>query len=454
MMFDHKSAELHELQEMEEEQLAKELGRCPGPSDLWNMPLERRGFLKAGVGGALSSLIYRWLEPAANAQAPKPPAKARQCILLWMNGGPSHMDTWDPKPGTSNGGPTKSIRTRVPGLEIAESLPAMAEVADRISVIRSMTSKEGNHDRARYLMHTGYVPNPTIQHPSLGAWACREIADPDFDLPSFVSISGPSLGAGFLGVQYGPFVVNNPSAPLANAAYSRDVNFGRFESRMKALNMLEDRFASETGDVKVKGKQAVYDKAVKMMHSPRLKAFHLDEEPESVKAAYGSTDFGRGCLMARRLVESGVKFVEVMLNGWDTHENNFERVAKLNGTYDGAFATLIKDLEARNLLDSTLIVWMGEFGRTPKINPREGRDHFPGAWSAVLAGGGARRGYVHGATNAEGTRPAEKPLATNDYFATIASLLGMNPEKTYMTPVGRPIAITEKGTPVRELMQA
>ncbi len=449
--YDPKSKELDELEDLEEERTRQEFGCCPGPVDLWTTTMDRRGFMKVGVGGLLSLLMAQWLDPRiAQAQGSAPKAKA--CILLWMNGGPSHLDTFDPKPGAATGGPFKAIKTRAPGIEICEHLPHLAEQAHHLSIIRGMTSREGNHQRAQYLLHTGYAPTGSVTHPSLGAWVSEELGDPNFDLPNFVSISGPSIGAAFLGVQHGPFVVQNPTQPPQNIAYPRDVSEGRFGLRRSALEMMESQFAAETGDIKVKGREAVYAKAVRMMKSPRLKAFDLESEPEAVKAAYGDTNFGRGCLMARRLVESGVKFVEVVLDGWDTHQDNFGRVSKLAGTFDPAMAALIKDLDDRKLLDSTLILWMGEFGRTPRINGNEGRDHYPAAWNAVLAGGGARGGYVHGQTDAEGAKVVDKPVIVPDFFATVATLLGMNPAKSFMTPVGRPIAITEKGKPVQELI--
>jgi uncharacterized protein (DUF1501 family) len=369
-----------------------------------------------------------------------------------MNGGPSHLDTFNLRPGASGAGLFKPIKTRVPEIEICEHLPMLADQANHLAIIRSMSSKEGNHQRAQYLMHTGYAPNPTITHPSLGGWVNEEMGDKNFDLPNFVSISGPSIGAGFLGVQYGPFVVQNPGQPLQNMHYFQNVDDSRFSQRQAALGMLENEFASETGDIKVTGRQQVYAKAVRMMQSPKMKAFDLTDEPEAVKAAYGDTNFGRGCLMARRLVESGVKFVEVVLDGWDTHNDNFNRTTKLMQTFDPAMSTLIKELSDRNMLDSTLIIWMGEFGRTPKINANEGRDHYPQAWNAVLAGGGARGGLAYGQTDAEGAKVVDKPVAVNDFFATIATLLGMNPGKSFNTPVGRPIAITEKGKPITDLI--
>src|SRR5579871_181583 len=335
--YDPKSNEWKELQELEEQQIEQELGRCPGPVDLWATALDRRGFFKVGMGGLLSLLLAQWLDPRmAYAQAPAPKAKA--CILLWMNGGPSQLDTWDPKPGTPTGGLFKAIPTSVKEISICEHLPAMAEQTHHLAILRSMTSKEGNHKRAQYLMHTGYAPNPTITHPSLGGWFSEERGNPNGDLPDFVSISGPSFGAGFLGVQYGPLVVQNPNQMPQNVAYAPDVTPGRFEQRRSALNMLESDFAAQTQDIKVTGREAVYARAIRMMRSPKLKAFDISEEPDSVKAAYGASNFGHGCLMARRLVEAGVRFVEVVLDGWDTHNNNFDRNTRLMGALDPAMA--------------------------------------------------------------------------------------------------------------------
>ena len=271
--YDAKSHELHEIKEAEEERLHRELGRCPGPTDLLaSASIDRRGFLKVGTGGLLSLMFAQWLDPRRAAADPtaQNAKQAKACILLWMNGGPSHVDTWDPKTGN---GAFKSIKTRASGIEICEHLPNVADVADHLAIVRGMTSKEGNHQRAQYLMHTGYSPNPTVQHPSLGGWVSEEMGDPRSDLPSFVSISGPSIGAGFLGVQYGPLVVQTPGTPPQNIALGPNVNVGRFGQRQSALSMLESQFGAETGDSKVKGRQDVYAKAVRLMQSPRLKAF-------------------------------------------------------------------------------------------------------------------------------------------------------------------------------------
>jgi len=253
-------------------------------------------------------------------------------------------------------------------------------------------------------------------------------------------------------VQHGPFVLQKAGDLPPNVALPPGVDDARFERRRAALDAMESRFAQDTGDAKVEGRRAVYGKAVRLMRSPRTKVFDLSSEADAVKKAYGDTDFGRGCLVARRLVETGVKFVEVVLDGWDTHKDNFARTKKLMGTLDPAMATLVRELDERKLLGSTLVVCMGDFGRTPKINGNDGRDHHPQAWGCVLAGGGTRGGYVHGATDANGDKVVGKAVSVPDLMATFATLMGIPPDHTQMTPIGRPIAVTDNGTPVRELM--
>ncbi len=416
---------------------------CLGP----HLDLNRRAFLTGGLGALLSLAIPRWQALAAD---PKRPAKA--CILLWMNGGPSHLDTFDPKPGTKVGGPFKTVKTRIKDVQICEHLPRVADQADKLAIIRSMTTKEGNHDRAQYLMHTGYSPSVTLQHPGFGAWVSHELSDPKSQLPSFVSVRGPSVGAGFLGVEHNPLVVQDPREGIRNLAHAKDVDAGRFDRRLAAFQILQKNFQAETGIAEVAGHGKVYDKAVRMMRSPLAKTFDISQEPEAARRAYGDSDFGRGCLLARRLVEAGVKFVEVTLDGWDTHVNNFLGVKNLLADLDPALATLLKDLADRKLLDETLVICMGEFGRTPEINPNEGRDHFPHAWSTVLAGGGVRAGQAYGSTNAAGAEVASQPVTVKNFFATVATLLSMDPGKEVMSPVGRPIAISDAGRPVEGLI--
>jgi hypothetical protein len=336
-------------------------------------------------------------------------------------------------------------------MEISEHLPLLADLADRFSLVRSMTSREGNHERARYLVHSGYAPTPTVQHPSIGGWVSKELRRPELELPRFVSIGGPSLGAGFLGVEHAPFVVRGGKGP-DNVELPPMVDNDRFDRRRKMLASLESSFADRTGDAKVGARRAVYESAVKMMRSSQLTALDVEREPEKVRATYGDHDFGRGCLVARRLVEIGVPFVEVTLDGWDTHKDNFERTKRLMGMLDSGASSLLRELEERRLLGSTLVVVAGEFGRTPTINANDGRDHHPKAWSALVAGGGLRGGVVHGQTSADGAAVVEKPVTVPDLIATLATRLGMDPEETVLTPAGRPISLTDHGKPIRELI--
>ncbi len=413
---------------------------------------DRRAFLRVGTSAVFGSLVARWLAPRAAAAAPAARAKASACILVWQNGGPSHIDTFDPKPGRATGGPFKAIKARAPGMTLSEHLPHLAERGDKLAIVRSMSSKEGNHARAQYFVQTGYAPTPTVVHPSLGGWVCARLGDPASELPAFVSIAGPSFGAGFLGVQNGPFVLQRAGAPPADVRLPGGVDRERFDRRRALLGEMDERFARATGDAKVEGRRQVYAKAVRLMQAPKLDAFDLSGESEATKRAYGDTDFGRGCLVARRLVERGVKFVEVVLDGWDTHKDDFERTKTLMGTLDPALASLLDDLGARGMFASTLVACMGEFGRTPRINANDGRDHWPQAWSAVLAGGGVRGGVVYGATDEDGAKVAGPPTGVPDLLATMAAQLGLDPSHTETSPAGRPVAVTDGGTPIGALL--
>jgi len=411
---------------------------------------DRRRFLHTLGGGLFGALATSWLDPRAAHAAPASPAKATACIVLWMAGGPSHVDTFDPKPGSTAAGPFKAISTRAKGVSFCEHLPRVADQAQHLAVLRGMSSREGNHDRARYLLHTGYAPNPTVTHPALGGWVSEELGSRG-DLPSFISLGGPSATAGFLGAQHGPFIVQSAVEPPQNVARAAGINAARFEQRRLALEKIEAHFAAEATDAKIDGRRAVYDKAIRMMRAPGLGAFDLSSEPKAVLDAYGDSDFGRRCLTARRLVESGVRLVEVTLDGWDTHQDNFGRTQKLMGALDPAMSALVSDLQKRHLLEKTLVIWMGDFGRTPRINGNDGRDHHPGAWTAVLAGGGVRGGVAHGQTDATGDTVASGKIAVPDLFATVAKQLGMDPSKSFDTPSGRPISISDSGRALVEL---
>jgi hypothetical protein len=372
------------------------------------------------------------------------------CIVLWMAGGPSQLETFDPKPGTEHGGPTRAILTAVPGIAIAEGWNQTAKVMKDITLVRSMTNKEGNHQRATYQLHTGYVPSATIKHPNLGCSMVSELGESKFDLPHIVSIGGPTIGAGFLGAALEPFVVQNPQKPPENT--QPRVASDRFRRRLTLLERLEGAGFERTGGAdRVRDHRALYRQTAKMILSPHMRAFNLDEEPAPVREAYGSNPFGQGCLLARRLVQAGVTFIEVRSNGWDTHQQNHEKVGKLADQVDPGFAALITDLKQKGMLEQTLVVWMGEFGRTPKINPNAGRDHFPKVFNVALAGGGVKGGQVIGASNPDGTDVKDNPVGVPDLLVSLCHALKVDPNKEMMSPIGRPIKIVDGGKTVKGL---
>ncbi len=411
--------------------------------------LNRRGFLRSiGLGAAgLSALSFTDLMAV---QADELRKRHMGVILLWMGGGPSQFETFDPKPGQAHGGETKAIDTAVPGIKIASPWEHTAKMMGDISVVRSMTNKEGNHQRATYQLHTGYSPSGSVKYPSFGSVTAAELGDPKFDLPHIVSIGGPTIGAGMLGVGYEPFVIPDARRPPTNVQLP--VSPDRFARRMSLLHSLEVAgFAKTGGDDRVKDHTALYRQTAGMVLSPRMKAFDLEAEDSQTRDAYGSTPFGQGCLLARRLIEAGVTFVEVRSNGWDTHQNNNERVGTLAGQVDPGFASLVSDLKRRGMLERTLVVWMGEFGRTPKINPSGGRDHFPRAFNIALAGGGVKGGQVIGATSNDGSEVKDRPISVNDLMTSFCHALKIDPAKENMSPLGRPLKIVEGGSPVQEL---
>jgi uncharacterized protein (DUF1501 family) len=436
--------------------------------------LSRRDWLKLSAAGVVASSVSGWLENLADAAAAHPLRK-RSCILLWMNGGPSQMDTFDLKPGHRNGGPFKEIATSAPGLKICEHLPKLARFGNKMAVVRSLSTKEGDHGRASYLLRTGYLPQGAIHHPTLGSLLAKELGRDGSPLPNFVSIApyrqfnAAAYGPGFLGPMHAPLIIGENTG-AAVPAYDEAlkvqdlkpagaVSGASLDARLGLLRDLERDFSTERPDAPPRSHKAAYDRAVRLMKTAASRAFNLTEEPAAVRDAYGRNLFGQGCLLARRLVERGVPFVEVTLGGvnggafgWDTHGNNFPAVKSLCEVLDPAWASLMKDLQERGLLDTTLIVWMGEFGRTPVINASQGRDHYPNAWSAVLAGGGIKGGQAYGRTSADGMTVEDKLTTVPDFLATACVALGIDPEKQNPTSNGRPIRIVDKtARPIRDI---
>lgn len=441
--------------------------------------LSRRDWFRLTACGAFGATMSRWL-PALAEETAANPARKRACILLWMSGGPSQTDTFDPKPDHENGGGTKAIETSVPGIQIGEHLPKLAKQMQHVAIIRSMSSKEGDHGRATYLMRTGYLPQGPIHYPTMGSLFGKELGTEDAELPNFVSIapykflSPAAFGPGFLGPRYAPLVVGanggvvNPgdmayeqSLKVKNVTSPMGVSREQEEARLGLLGELESDFVGRHPGVMASSHRSAYDQAVRMMRSKAMQAFDLSQEPDALRDAYGRNQFGQACLLAKRLVQRGVPFVEVSLNGvsgsqglgWDSHVNNLDSVKALCGVLDPAWATLIEDLKTNGLLDTTTIVWMGEFGRTPKMNGSKGRDHFPNAWSTVVAGGGIKGGQVYGKTSADGMKVDDNPVDVPDLLATVCKGLGINPRNQNNSDVGRPIRLVDpESEPIQALL--
>ncbi len=398
----------------------------------------------------------------AAADGKRPP---RACIMLWMSGAPSQLETLDPKPGHVNGGPTKAISTAVPGIELAENLPLLAQQMQNCALVRSMKTREGDHQRATQLMQTGFRPmGASSNRPALGSIVAHRLTRSDATLPGFVAVGANifgTVGPGYLGPKVSPLVVSgdsrDPNARANLTIENLEVSGGRqvMAERQQLLNLVRGGVPAQA--LAANKHSAVYDAALRMIETNGEGAFNLTEESDKLRDAYGRSRFGQGCLLARRLVERGVPFVEVTLDAapggnWDSHVNNFESVAAMCKVLDPAWSTLITDLRERGLLDSTLVVWMGEFGRTPKINSANGRDHFPDAWSVALSGGKFMKGgQVIGKTSAGGNEIVDRPVGSADLIATILSLLGIDPASSNMDG-DRPMPLVDNGNVIRELV--
>ncbi len=418
-----------------------------------------------------------WMPGLASALA-KEAKQGRHCVLLWMPGGPTQTDTFDMKPGHANGGEFKEIETSVPGLRFSEHLPKLAAQAERLAIVRSLSTAEGDHNRGTYLMHTGHRPGGPISYPTIGASLSKAMGGEDAELPNFISISpytafnNAAFGPGFLGPRYAPLTVGATNSFRQAQAQNQDgyaelgvddlrnpgVNAAQQDARLDLWKTLQKGFLDRHASASPIAQNTVYQRAIRMMDSEAAGAFNLSDEPDKVRDAYGSGRFGQGCLMARRLIERGVPFIEIALRGsaggalgWDTHGQNFTRVKALSGELDAGWSTLMNELQERGLLESTTIIWLGEFGRTPKINRNGGRDHYPGAWSTVLAGGGVNGGQAFGRTSADGTKVEEGKVDVGDVMATLCRALGADPETQNISEMGRPFRIAE-GNPIEDIL--
>jgi len=392
--------------------------------------------------------------PAAAAEAVK--AKAKSVIYLYMSGGMSHLDTFDPKPKKKEVmGPTEAIPTKASDIFVGKSLPKTAEVMDKVCVINSMTSRQGAHEQGTYIMHTSYDMRGTVKHPSLGAWVMKLGGRTNPEIPGFVAIdsSADTSGGGFFGAKYAAAPIGSPNDGLQDSKKPGEVSKDDFERRLSLADRLNKQFHGKYQNADVKAYEELYLEAIKLMNSKDLKAFNINDESASVRATYGEGRFAQGCMLARRLVEHGVKFVEVQLGGWDTHYDNFAAVEGRCKEFDQAYAGLLKDLESKGMLKDTLVVVATEFGRTPTIKTehQNGRDHHPAAFTCLLAGGGVKGGFKYGETDAKGERVKDKPVAVQDFNATIASALGLPHDLVVMSPSGRPFKFADKGVPLAEV---
>jgi hypothetical protein len=416
---------------------------------------DRRGFLRvAGLAGAT------WLTPVGHLLARADEGRGRttepaqSIILLWLQGGPSQLETFDPHPGKDIAGGTGAVATAVKGVSLASGFERLAAEMNSVALIRSMVSKEGDHERGSYTLKTGFRPDPTVVHPSIGAVCCHELPAAGTDIPRHVSIlpgQWPSRG-GFLGARYDAFATGDPAGPVPDT--QSDLPRQREDQRLGGLDVVEQAFArGRERRVEATMHRETTAGARRMMSSEQLKAFDVSRESLVLRRSYGDTPFGRACLAARRLTEVGVRCVEVTLTGWDTHANNHVQQRQLVDVLDPALATLLRDLRERGLLQKTLVVCMGEFGRTPKINAVGGRDHWPNGFSLALAGGGIRGGRVIGVTDPEGVDGPKNPVSVGDLHATLLTAVGIDPQKVAQTPIGRTVRFAE-GKPVAALLES
>ncbi|HEX4131286.1 MAG TPA: DUF1501 domain-containing protein [Pirellulales bacterium] len=434
--------------------------------------MTRRHFLEhMAAATALTMPTATMFANAMRANAAQLQARNKACILLFMNGGPPTIDIWDLKPGQPTGGEFKPISTSG-DVQITEHLPMMSKLMHHCSIVRSMSTREADHTRGRYYMHTGYVPNPNVDYPSYGAVIAHEMERAGqsryLEIPPFVSVGGGSQGPGFLGMSYAPFVVDS-NGQVRNLDVSMDT--GRLMDRMTMLSRLEKNFAGPSEKEVLRG-EAAYDhgkvlqSTVNLMTSKQMQAFKVDQEPKALQERYGAvaaaggggggmarnTAFGRSCLMARRLVESGVPFVEVDMGGWDLHDQVHSNLkTRQLPPLDQAMSALIEDLEQRGRLQDTTIVWMGDFGRTPRINGRAGRDHWARSWSCVVAGGAFKGGIAVGKTNADGTQVESDPYTSQDLMASVLKSMGVSLETVFTSKNNRPMKIANSGRVIKEL---
>jgi hypothetical protein len=413
-------------------------------------PATRRSFIEAAARIAFGvTAAMPWMAQAANtakteAKAPPLPGfgRAKQVIFLQMIGGMSHIDTLDPKTGSTQG--PKAPVSAKGDFQLGGYLPQTAAQGHHCSIIRSLHAKTGVHSAAQYVMRTGYEQRGTVVHPSLGAWAQKLIGPSHAILPSSVCVNRqPEHGHGFFPASFSPLPILDPASGLQYVKNADGED--KLKKRLSLIDELDAGFQQKFPDAQVKAYSDFYDRTLQLMGSAEVKAFKLSEEPQKLRDAYGDSKFGQGCLLARRLVEHGIRFVEVALNGWDMHTDLDDRMEENATALDTGLAALLQDLQSRGLLDETLVVLASEFGRGPEINGNGGRDHHPSCFSALLAGAGVKTGHIHGSSDARGGSVATDGVTVQDLHSTIGHLMGADPALPVTSPAGRPFTLGNKG---------
>jgi hypothetical protein len=397
---------------------------------------DRRHFLAHVAGASALTVPGLTFLTDLRAQATTLKKNGKSLIILWMGGGPSTIDLWDMKPDSQNGGEHKPVSTAAGGVKISQHLPKIAKVMNHLSVVRSLTTSEGDHNRGTFLMSTGRQLSPLSEFPHVGSVLSYQLSQDteamkNMDLPAFIAIGGSRVGPGFLGMRYAPFTVQNAGAPPENVSPPGEIASlsGRMERRKVLFDTLEGGFKTNVAADAAQAHKDVYGKALQLVTSSRKEVFTFNSQEQALlKTKYGESGFGRGCLLAKKLVEAGVACVEVSLGGWDMHNGIFAALTRPNmvPAMDQGMSALVEDLAQTGRLKDTVIVWMGEFGRTPRINQNAGRDHFPRAWSVVVGGGAIKGGIAYGSTNADGTEVKDNPVKIGDLYATLAAGLGLS----------------------------
>lgn len=418
--------------------------------------INRRQFLNGVAKSCLGVTAILTADDLIGVDLPKKVASARSVIFLYMGGGMTHVDTLDPKPDNREVmGETSAINTSADGIQLGHWLPKTANQMHTASLIRSLNTNQGAHEQANYLLHTSYQKRGTIVHPTMGAWVSRFTTKLNSTLPSNVKINGGSdvLGAGYFEKKHGPLPLGNPSDGIQNVTKSKYLDDNMYNKRLEIAGGFNKSFLGTYPQKQIRAYTDLYDDAVRLMRSDDLKAFDLEGEPQDLRDQYGDNNFGQGCLLARRLVETGVRFVEVQLGGWDMHNQVFDALETKAADLDSGLSTLLMDLERRGLLSQTLVVLASEFGRSPEVKAgRIGRDHHPSSFSALLAGGGVKGGYVHGKSDERAHYVEENGVGMEDLNATIAHLMGISVNKTIYSPSGRPFKVAHDGQPVESII--